>query len=90
MSEKQQFGLAAAAFAAGIAWGSFRHRGSGHAPVLALLQGCEWFIAYGGAAVLIGWLRDALDDASEGGADALVDERVTRIRRVVSEQPAAE
>lgn len=86
MNEKQQFGLAAAAFVAGVAWGSFRHRGNGHAGALALLQGCEWFIAYGGAAVLIGWLRDALDPPGEDGLDPLVDERVTRIRRVVTEQ----
>ena len=86
MNDKQQFGLAAAAFVAGVAWGSFRHRGNGHAPVLALLQGCEWFIAYGGAAVLIGWLRAALDEDAEGAADGLGDERLTRIRRVVTEQ----
>ena len=85
MSEKQQFSMAAGAFVAGVAWGAFRHRRNGHAGTLALLQGCEWFIAYGGAAVLIGWLRAALD---EGSADALVDERVTRIRRVVTEQPS--
>ena len=90
MSEKQQFGLAAAAFVAGLAWGTFRHRQNGHAGALALLQGCEWFIAYGGAAVLIGWLRTALDPAGEDGPDDLVDERVTRIRRVVSEQSSAD
>ena len=90
MSEKQQFGLAAAAFVAGVAWGTFRHRQNGHAGALALLQGCEWFIAYGGAAVLIGWLRTALDPADEDGPDDLVDERVTRIRRVVSEQSSAD
>ena len=89
MNEKQQFALAAAAFVAGVAWGSFRHRGNGHVGALALLQGCEWFIAYGGAAVLIGWLRDALDE-SEGGPDPLVGERVTRIRRVVTEQADAD
>ena len=90
MNEKQQFGLAAAAFVAGVAWGSFRHRQNGHAGALALLQGCEWFIAYGGAAVLIGWVRSALDETAEGGADALADERITRIRRVVTEQSSAD
>lgn len=83
MSEKQQLGLALAALAGGIAWGSLRYRQSDRVGILALLQGLEWFVAYGGAVAVINWLRDTLDETAVIDAD---DERVTHFRRVVTEQ----
>ena len=80
MSERQQIGLAAAAFAAGVAWGALRHRRHVRRNVLALLEGLEWFVAFGGAASAIVRLREALE-----GADG-DSERVTRIRRIVTER----
>lgn len=83
MDERQQIGFAAAAFAAGAAWGALRHRRHVRRNALALLEGLEWFVAYGGAAIAIVRLREAL----EGGAEARGDrERVTRIRRIVTER----
>lgn len=84
MSEKQQLGFALAALAGGIAWGAVRHRNNHRAGVLALLQGLEWFVAYGGAAAIITWLRDTLE-AEDRVLDE-DDERVTHFRRVVTEQ----
>ncbi len=84
MSDKQQLGFALAALAGGIAWGTVRYRGSERVGLLALLQGLEWFVAYGGAAAVITWLRETVED------EELVidedDERVTHFRRVVTEQ----
>ena len=49
MSERQQIGFAAAAFAAGAAWGALRHRRHVRRNALALLEGLEWFVAYRGS-----------------------------------------
>jgi len=83
MNDRQQLGLAAAAFVAGVAWGALRYRRSERSIVLAALQGLEWFIAYGGAVAVIGWLREALQETEPAPAD---DERVTHIRQVVTER----
>jgi len=77
--EGSQLRFALAALAAGLAWGYLRHRRGGHAGVFSLLQGLEWFIAYGGAAALVELARRTMepDDAAE--------ERFTRVRQVVTE-----
>ena len=87
MNEKQQLGFAAAAFVAGIAWGALRYRQSERRTALSLLQGLEWFIAYGGAVALIVWLREAIEDAELPADD---DERVTHFRSVVTERTGTE
>ncbi len=85
MSERNQLRFAAAALAAGFAWGYLRHRQGSHARMLALLQGLEWFIAYGGAAAIVGLLREALDrEAPEEPEPS--NERITRFRQVVTER----
>ena len=85
MSDKQQLKLALAALAAGLAWGYLRHRRGGHSTSLALLQGLEWFIAYGGAVAVITRIRDRLE-----GADAEPGERITHFRQVVTEPTGTE
>lgn len=87
MNEKQQLSFAAAAFIAGVAWGALRYRQREHVTVLSVLQGLEWFVAYGGAVAVIGWLREALEEAESSEAD---DERVTHIRQVVTERTGTE
>jgi hypothetical protein len=87
MSEKQQLGFAAAAFVAGLAWGALRHRQSERSTLLSLLQGLEWFVAYGGAVAAISWLREALEEAEAPEAE---DERVTHFRQVVTERTGTE
>ena len=83
MGERQQLGLAAAAFLAGIAWASLRHRGHPRLYAIAVLQGLEWFIAYGGALAVVSWLREAIEEIEE---PPVPDERVTHIRQVVTER----
>lgn len=85
MSERNQLRFAAAALAAGLAWGYLRHRQGSHARALALLQGLEWFIAYGGAAALVGLLREALDRGTPEEPEP-TNERITRFRQVVTER----
>lgn len=79
--ERSQIGFALAALAAGLAWGYLRHRRKGHAGVFSVLQGLEWFIAYGGAAALVELMRQRLEPDEDEGP-----ERITRIRQVVTEQ----
>jgi hypothetical protein len=85
MDGKQQLRFAVAAAAAGVAWGWLRHRRSARAPLIALLQGLEWFVAYGGAATLIEGARTALEG---GDGDPALDgvERITHIRQIVEER----
>jgi hypothetical protein len=86
VGEKQQLKFALAALGAGIAWGYVRHRGGSHTLWLSVLQGLEWFVAYGGAVALIVGLREKLED---GGNDE-PDERVTHFRQVVTERTGTE
>lgn len=81
MSEKQQLRFALAALAAGLAWGYVRHRGREHVLVHSLLQGLEWFVAYGGAVAVISRLRERLD-----GNDEDESERITHFRQIVTER----
>jgi hypothetical protein len=85
VGEKQQLRFALAALAAGIAWGYVRHRGRSHVSWLSLLQGLEWFVAYGGAVALIGGVREKLE-----AGDIEPDERVTHFRQVVTERTGTE
>ncbi len=61
MGGKDGMRFAIAAFAAGLAWGYLRHRHDGRALIFALLQGLEWFVAYGGATALIEGARRILE-----------------------------
>ncbi len=81
MGGKQQLPFAVAAFVAGLAWGYLRRRSSRHALRHGVLQGLEWFVAYGGAAALIEAAKQLLDREDEEPP-----ERVTLIREVVTEQ----
>ncbi len=82
---KQQLRFAAAALVAGCAWGYFRNRERSNRLLLSLLQGIEWFIAYGGAAALIEGVRAVVDR----DGDEAPPERVTHIRQIVAERGAA-
>lgn len=82
MGGKQQLRFAVAAFLAGLAWGYARRRGSRHALRHGVLQGLEWFVAYGGAAALIEAAKHVLDREDDDEAP----ERVTLIREVVTER----
>jgi hypothetical protein len=75
-----RFALAAAL--AGLAWGYVRHRRDRRAVLFSVLQGLEWFVAYGGAAALLARLREGIESEDE----PLEIERVTHIRRVTSER----
>ena len=74
---KQSIRFALAATAAGLAWGYVRHRKDGRAPVFALIQALEWFVAYGGAAALLERVREGLE---EGEVEM---ERVTHTRQTI-------
>ncbi len=87
MSERSQLKFAVAAFAAGLAWGYLRHRDSTRRGLLAVLQALEWFVAYGGAAAVIGQLRAAMEPIEPDSLDA---ERITHFRQVVTERTGTE
>lgn len=84
---KQQLRFAAAALLAGFAWGYLRNRERSNRVLLSLLQGIEWFIAYGGAAALIEGIRAFVDDPDD---DEAPPERVTHIRQIVTERTGTE
>ena len=88
MDGKQQFGMALAAAASGLAWGYLRHRGDRRVTAFALVQAAEWFVAYGGAAAILGAARQALEQTSAGHVEdgEFEVERVTRIRQSVTER----
>ncbi len=88
MSDNQQFRFALAAAVAGVVWGYLRHRRSSRAPLIPLLQGLEWFIAYGGAAALVEGARESLEADEDAALDAV--ERVTHIREVINERTGTE
>lgn len=84
MGDKQTLRFAIAAAAAGLAWGYIRHRRDPRAPAYAILQALEWFIAYGGAAVLIEFVRQGMDD--DDGEDLEITERVMRTKQTVTDE----
>ena len=84
---KQQLRLAAAAFLAGCVWGYLRNRERSNRTLLSLLQGVEWFIAYGGATAFIEGLRAFVDTPDE---DEPTSERVTHLRQIVAERTGTE
>ena len=88
MDGKQQFGMALAAAASGLAWGYLRHRGDRRVTAFALVQAAEWFVAYGGAAAVLSAAREALEQTSGGRVEdgEFEVERVTRIRQSVTER----
>ena len=87
MSSRQQLQFALVALVAGIAWGLLRHRESRHRRLLGMLQGLEWFIAYGGAVALIEGLRHAIE--AEDAPEEL-PERVTHIQQIIAERTGTE
>jgi len=87
MSDRHQFRFALAALAAGLAWGYVRHRNNSRVALHSLLQGLEWFIAYGGAAALITMARQTIEP--EDGDDG-EPERITHIRQIVTERTGTE
>lgn len=56
----------------------------------ALIQGAEWFVAYGGAATVLQTLREALDKTAQPPMDDFEVERITHTRQVVSERTGTE
>lgn len=87
MGSKQDLRFAIAALIAGVAWGYLRHRHDGRAPVFALLQGIEWFVAYGGAAALIEGGRRLLEEMPEEDSGGT---RISHFRQVVTERTGTE
>ncbi len=83
MDGKQQLRFAAIAFVAGCLWGYVRNRERGHRLLLSMLQGVEWFIAYGGATALIEGLRAF---AEPRHPDEPASERVTTFRQIVADR----
>ena len=88
MGGKQELRFALAALLAGLVWGYARHRHDGRAPVFALLQGLEWFVAYGGAAALIEAARRTLEETPDEPSER--GDRITRFRQVVTERTGTE
>ena len=88
MDGKQQFSLALAAAAGGLAWGYIKHRNHPRVTAFALVQALEWFVAYGGASAVLASLRETMEQAADRTPiDAEFDvERVTRIRQSVTER----
>lgn len=86
MGGKDGMRFAAAAFVAGLAWGYLRHRRDGRAVIFALLQGLEWFVAYGGATALIEGARRIME-APEGEDEPA---RIMLFRQEVTERTGTE
>jgi hypothetical protein len=87
VSDRSQLKFALGAFAAGLAWGYLRHRRSGRAPMMSVLQALEWFVAYGGAAAIITLLREFIEDDEDTPPEG---ERITHFRQVVTERTGTE
>ncbi len=88
MDGKQQLRFAAAAFLAGCLWGYVRSRDRGNRTLLSLLQGVEWFIAYGGATALLEGLRAFVE--SPPPEHEPTSERVTQLRQIIAERTGTE
>lgn len=86
LNGRQQFGLAVSAACAGLAWGYLRHRGDRRAIWFALIQGAEWFVANGGASIVLQTMRETLDRNGEPAVDDFEVERITRTRQIVNER----
>ena len=56
----------------------------------ALVQGAEWFVAYGGATIVLQTLRESLDRSAQQPVDDFEVERITRTRQIVSERTGTE
>ncbi len=82
MNDRSQLKFALAAAFAGLTWGYLRHR-ERKPGVFSLLQGLEWFVAYGGAAAVITLIRELLEEAE---VDDTVEERITHFRQVVTDR----
>ena len=84
MGGKQPLRFAAAAFAAGLAWGYLRHLRDARAPLFALIQGLQWFVTYGGALALLEAAQELLEGPA--GGDAGEPARITHFRQEVTER----
>jgi hypothetical protein len=71
--------LALGAAVAGLVAGYVAHRGDRRVRAFALLQGIEWFVSAGGAALMADTVRKALEDDH----DLEVTERIVRVRQAV-------
>ncbi len=78
MFPKPSLKFAVLAGVAGFVASYAARRGRGTARSHATLQGLEWFLSAGGASLLVGALRQMLDDA-----DLEVTERVTNIEQTI-------
>ena len=88
MGGKHEIRLAMVALIAGLAWGYLRHRGRSRAPLLALLQGLDWFVASGGAAAVVDGARRLLEGTAD--EDAAEPERISHFHQVVEERTGTE
>lgn len=79
---KPSMKLALAAAVAGLVAGYLAHRNDQRARAFAVLQGFEWFVSAGGAALLADAVREALEDDH----DLEVTERVVRMRQAIEER----
>ena len=86
VNDRSQLKFALAALGAGLAWGYVRHRRSGRGGLMAVLQGLEWFVAYGGAASLLSLIRELLEEDDRPPES----ERITHFRQVVTEHTGTE
>lgn len=86
MNGRQQFALAITAAAGGLVWGYLRHRGDRRAAAFALIQAARWFVAYGGATIILEAAQEALDRVDRAELDDFEVERITRTRQIVSER----
>ncbi|MGE3962288.1 MAG: hypothetical protein AB7F65_11470 [Dehalococcoidia bacterium] len=78
MFPKPSLRFAVLAGLAGCAIAFARHHGERRVRSLAVLQGLEWFLSAGGAALLTGAIRRTLEDA-----DLEVTERLTQVEQTV-------
>ncbi len=86
MNGRQQLGLAIAAAAGGLCWGYLRHRGDPRAAAFAVIQAARWFVAYGGAAIVLEAAQAALERTDSPAVDDFEVERITRTRQIVTER----
>ena len=56
----------------------------------AVIQAAEWFVANGGATIVLQTMRETLDRASQPEVDDFEVERITRTRQIVSERTGTE
>jgi hypothetical protein len=90
MNGRQQLGMAIAAALGGLMWGYLRHRSDGRATAYALIQAGEWFLAFGGAKLMLNSAHQTLDSADGAAPDDFEIERIARTRQIVSERTGIE